>query len=384
MIEFRMPALGADMEHATLVQWNVKPGQKVRRGDVVAVVETQKGAVDVEIWDEGIVDQLVVAPGTQVPVGAVLALLRGEHEAPLPPYVPGPAPAPQAAPQAPDVVPQPMAAPAREKVSPAARRRAMELGIDLQRVAPSGPGGVITLADVERAAREKAPAVAEDRSQAMRRAIAAAMAKSKREIPHYYLETTIDVSVALDWLEYSNRQRPVAQRILFAALLLRAVAASLKDFPEFNGFWKQDRFEPAPAVHLGVGIALRGGGLIAPAIHDAERKNLAETMAALADLVQRARSGALRSSELTDATITVTNLGEQGVDAVYGVIYPPQVALVGFGKVGPRPWAVQGRVEVRRTVRATLSADHRASVGHRGALLLGQIDRLLQAPEDLA
>jgi pyruvate dehydrogenase E2 component (dihydrolipoamide acetyltransferase) len=384
MIEFRMPALGADMEYATLVQWNVKPGQKVRRGDVVAVVETQKGAVDVEIWDEGIVDQLVVAPGTQVPVGAVLALLRGEHEAPLPPYVPGPAPAPQVALQAPDVVPQPMAAPAREKVSPAARRRAMELGIDLQRVAPSGPGGVITLADVERAAREKAPAVAEDRSQAMRRAIAAAMAKSKREIPHYYLETTIDVSVALDWLEYSNRQRPVAQRILFAALLLRAVAASLKDFPEFNGFWKQDRFEPSPAVHLGVGIALRGGGLIAPAIHDAERKNLAETMAALADLVQRARSGALRSSELTDATITVTNLGEQGVDAVYGVIYPPQVALVGFGKVGPRPWAVQGRVEVRRTVRATLSADHRASVGHRGALLLGQIDRLLQAPEDLA
>jgi pyruvate dehydrogenase E2 component (dihydrolipoamide acetyltransferase) len=381
MREFRMPSLGADMEYGTLVEWNVKPGQKVKRGDVIAVVETQKGAVEVEIWDDGVVDQLVVEPGTKVPVGDVLALLRGETEAPLAPYVPA-RPSQPAAPAAPVAAPAPVQAGRREKVSPAARRRAAELGVDLDRIAPGGADGVVSLADVERAA-ETARAVPADKSAAMRQAIGAAMARSKREIPHYYLGTTIDVSVALDWLERSNRERPVQRRVLFAAVLLRAVALSLKDFPELNGFWSEGRFKPAAAVHLGVGIALRGGGLIAPAIHDAERKSLTEIMEALSDLIQRARSGALRSSELTDASVTVTNLGEQGVDTVYGVIYPPQVALVGFGKVSGRPWAVDDRIEVRRTVHATLSADHRASVGHRGASFLGALERLLQEPEKL-
>jgi pyruvate dehydrogenase E2 component (dihydrolipoamide acetyltransferase) len=381
MVEFRMPSLGADMEYGTLVEWNVKPGQKVKRGDVVAVVETQKGAVEVEIWDDGVVDQLVVEPGTKVPVGGVLALLRGENEAPLAAYVAVPPPA--AAPAAPVAAPAPVQAGRREKVSPAARRRAAELGVDLDRIAGSGADGVISLADVERAPAETARTAPEDKSAAMRQAIGAAMARSKREIPHYYLGTTIDVSVALDWLEQSNRERPVQRRVLFAAVLLRAVALSLKDFQELNGFWSEGRFKPAAAVHLGVGIALRGGGLIAPAIHDAERKSLTEIMEALSDLIQRARSGALRSSELTDATVTVTNLGEQGVETVYGVIYPPQVALVGFGKVNARPWAVDDRIEVRRTVHASLSADHRASVGHRGAFFLGALERLLQEPEKL-
>jgi pyruvate dehydrogenase E2 component (dihydrolipoamide acetyltransferase) len=383
MVEFRMPSLGADMEHGLLVEWQVKPGQKVKRGDVVAVVETQKGAVEVEIWDEGVVDQLVVAPGTTVPVGEVMALLRSEGEVPLPPYVPVSRPQPAAA-TAPLPAAVPAKAAAREKISPAARRRAVQLGIDPGTVVASGADGVVSLADVERAAAEALKTAPGDKSAAMRQAIAVAMAKSKREIPHYYLCTTVDVSTALDWLERTNRERPVQQRVLFAAVLLRAVAMSLKDFQELNGFWADGRFKPAPSVHLGVGIALRGGGLIAPAIRDAERKSLVEIMAALSDLIQRARSGALRSSELTDATVTVTNLGEQGVDAVYGVIYPPQVALVGFGRVAARPWAVDGKVEVRRTVQATLSADHRASVGHRGALFLGAIERLLQEPEKLA
>jgi pyruvate dehydrogenase E2 component (dihydrolipoamide acetyltransferase) len=316
-----------------------------------------------------------------VPVGDVLALLRGENEAPLAPYVAALPPA--AAPAAPVAAPAPVQAARREKVSPAARRRAAELGVDLDRIAPGGATGVISLADVERAAAETPRTAPEAKSAAMRQAIGVAMARSKREIPHYYLGTTIDVSVALDWLERSNRERPVERRMLFAAVLLRAVALSLKDFQELNGFWSEGRFKPAAAVHLGVGIALRGGGLIAPAIHDAGRKSLTEIMEALSDLIQRARSGALRSSELTDATVTVTNLGEQGVDTVYGVIYPPQVALVGFGKVSARPWAVDDRIEVRRTVHASLSADHRASVGHRGAFFLGALERLLQEPEKL-
>jgi pyruvate dehydrogenase E2 component (dihydrolipoamide acetyltransferase) len=392
MPDFRMPLLGADMESGTLVEWLVKPGESVKRGQIVAVVETEKGAVEVEIWEDGVIDELVVEPGTMVPVGEVLARLRGPEPgsgvaseiavAAVAPVLPGVAVEPPVS-RAPERTTP--AAQFRFKVSPAARRLAQQLGVDLSTLTPVGPEGVIQIADVERAAKARpVPAVpAVDKQNAMRRAIAAAMAKSKREIPHYYLGTTIDVSRALDWLARENLQRTVKERILFAAVLLRAVALALHEVPELNGFWIDNQFNPSEAVHLGVGIALRGGGLIAPAIHDAQKKGTGELMTALGDLIRRARAGTVRSSELTDATITVTNLGEQGVETVFGVIYPPQVALVGFGKVAERPWAENGGVYVRRAVSATLCADHRASVGHRGALFLATMDRLLQEPDRL-
>jgi pyruvate dehydrogenase E2 component (dihydrolipoamide acetyltransferase) len=217
----------------------------------------------------------------------------------------------------------------------------------------------------------------------MRRAIAAAMARSNREIPHYHVASTIDLGASLAWLRAINEGRPPADRILPAALLLRATARAAHEVPALNGFWRgDDGFEPAGAVHLGVAVSLRGGGLIAPAIHDAGRLSLDEVRAALRDVVARARSGRLRSSELADPTITVTNLGDQGADEVHGVIHPPQVALVGFGRIAERPWAGDGVLGVRPTVRATLAADHRASDGLVGARFLTALDRLLQTPED--
>jgi len=374
-----MPSLGADMEAGTLVEWLVKPGQKVKRGDVVAVVETQKGAVEVEIWEDGVVDALVIEPGTLVPVGEVLATLHSEGMAAA-----SPATQPTSAPRTPAASAPPTAAAAsaeRGRISPAARRRAQELGVDISKLAPSSADGIISIADVEQAAHQIAPAV--NKQAAMRQAIGAAMAKSKREIPHYYLGNSIDVTHALGWLAQENTKRSVKERILFAAVLLRAVAVALKETPELNGLWIDQQFRPSTAVHLGVGIALRGGGLVAPAIHDAQDKGVPEIMSTLADLVQRSRSGGLRSSELTDATITVTNLGEQGVETVYGVIYPPQVALVGFGRMVERPWVRDDAVQIRSIVQATLCADHRASVGHRGALFLTALERLLQQPERL-
>ena len=217
----------------------------------------------------------------------------------------------------------------------------------------------------------------------MRRAIAAAMTKSKREIPHYYLANSIDVTPAVGWLARENVTRSVQDRILFAAVLLRAVVLALREVPELNGAWLDDRLQMSREVHLGVGIALRGGGLVAPAILNAHDKTIPEMMTAMSDLVRRARAGSLRSSELGEATVTVTNLGEQGADAVYGVIYPPQVALVGFGRIAARPWMVEGTVQARDVLQATLSADHRASVGHRGAVFLSALERLLQQPEKL-
>jgi pyruvate dehydrogenase E2 component (dihydrolipoamide acetyltransferase) len=217
----------------------------------------------------------------------------------------------------------------------------------------------------------------------MRRAIAAAMARSKREIPHYYLATDIPLARASRWLAARNEQRSITERVLMAVPLLKAVALALKRYPELNGFFRDGAFVPGPGIHLGVAISLRQGGLIAPAIRDVDRKGLDELMRALSDLVGRARALTLRSSEMSDATITVTNLGDQGVDVVHGVIYPPQVALVGFGKIAERPWVEDGKVVVAPVVTASLSADHRASDGHRGALFLIELARLLQDPEKL-
>ena len=395
MFEFRMPSLGADMEAGTLVEWRIAPGQEVKRGEVVAVVETQKGAVDVEIWQDGRIEKLVVQPGQKVPVGAVLALLRAPGEAPgaepiavATPVAPAAAP-PHAAPgfaAAAPAVAAPTASSARHKISPSARRLAEELGVDLATVQPAAADGVVTRDDIERAAhgrRSAAPKPAADWHVQMRAAIAAAMSKSKREIPHYYLATEIDVTRALDWLAQENLKRDVSTRLLAAVPLMKAVALALREVPELNGFWTDGRFQPAPAVHLGMAIAMRGGGLVAPAIHDADSKNLDQLMAGLRDLIDRVRGGRLKSSEMSDPTVTLTSLGDQGVETVYGVIYPPQVAIIGLGKITERPRVAQDNVVARKVLTATLAADHRASDGHRGALFLAALDRLLQQPEQL-
>jgi pyruvate dehydrogenase E2 component (dihydrolipoamide acetyltransferase) len=269
----------------------------------------------------------------------------------------------------------------RRRVSPAARARAQALGIDVDGVVATGPEGTVTLEDVEHAARSKKTPV--DRALAMRTAIGAAMARSKREIPHYYLAADISLAQATAWLAARNEGRSVAERVLMAVPLLKAVALALRKFPELNGHYRDDAFVPGPGIHLGVAISLRQGGLIAPAIRDVDTLAIDALMQRLADLVQRARALTLKSSEMSDATLTVTNLGDQGVQLVHGVIYPPQVALVGFGKVAERPWVRDGQVVVAPIVTATLSADHRASDGHRGALFLNELDRLLQRPETL-
>jgi pyruvate dehydrogenase E2 component (dihydrolipoamide acetyltransferase) len=387
MAEFRMPSLGADMEAGTLVEWKVKPGDAVKRGDIVAVVDTDKGAIDIEIWEDGVVGEVRVQPGAKVPVGTVLALVRGKGEpaAPSPPPaaapLPAPSPLPAPAPVAGPSVPAPAPPAGRPRASPAARARARELGVDLAGVRGTGPGGAVTREDVEAAARPSPAAPA--RPGGIRQAIAAAMARSKREIPHYYLGADIDLSAALGWLARENERRPVTERLLPVVLLLKAVARATREVPEVNGYVVDGVFRPSEAVHLGLAISLRQGGLIAPALHDVDRRSLAELMRDVNDLVARARSGGLRSSELADATLTVTSLGDLGVTAVYGVIYPPQAALVGFGKVAERPWVRDGRIEARPVVTATLSGDHRASDGIRGARFLAAVDRLLQAPEEL-
>lgn len=433
MIEFLLPSLGADMDRAKLNMWLVAPGDVVHKGQIIAEVETEKAVLEVECWDEGVIEELLVQPGPEwLPVGTPLARIRPVQPAsatppaetpttpaqkPLPARPPAgrPEPTPPVrhlahelgvdlstvqgtgeggtitrsdvrAAAAPVAAP-PIAIPAngeqRVKASPRARFLADRLGVDLSRVIASGAGGMVTAADVESQPTPGPAAEPEDKLTAMRRAIARSMAHSKREIPHYYLATHIDLDQAMRWLETENAERPVSKRILPAALLLKATALGLREIPELNGHWIDDAFRPSPSIHLGVAVSIREGGLVAPAIHDADQLDLDEMMERLRDLVNRARSWRLRSSEMSDPTITVTNLGDRGVETAFPVIIPPQVAMVGFGKVVDTVVAVEGKPQVHPVIHATLSGDHRVTDGHRGGLLLAAIDRLLQEPQTL-
>jgi pyruvate dehydrogenase E2 component (dihydrolipoamide acetyltransferase) len=435
--DFRMPALGADMEKGTLLQWYVKPGDEVQRGQVIAEVDTAKSAIEIEVFEDGLVDEIVVPVGAEVPVGTVLAHLRPAARRESRP-VAGPVPS-TAVPEGPvqpppavspvlrkladrlhvdldtvagsgrngkitraDIVkatkpkPSPGPWPANLRASPLARRRAADAGLDLAEVTGSGPGGAITVADVEAALRTAAPpaqpakavpqppsARTVDRQAAMRQAIGGLVTRSKREIPHYYLATTIDFRPAVTWLRDRNAAVPAAERILPVALLLKATALAAAAYPDMNGHFVDGEFRPAASVRLGVLISLRAGGLITPSIESADQLSLSELNDRLRDVATRAKAGKLRGSELGDPSLTVTSLGEHGVEAIYGVIFPPQVALVGFGSIVERPWAVDGLLGVRPVVTATLSADHRASDGHRGALFLTAIAEHLNRPEVL-
>lgn len=434
-----MPSLGADMESGTVLEWLVKPGDVVHKGDTVVVIDTEKSDIEAETFESGVIGELLVDEGTEVPVGTPLAVIvtSGPDASASPPVPATPAPRDRAStprPTAKTTLEEPaLPAPTgrtptaahtagvvlsplvrrlaadrhldptrlrgtgvggvvtradvegagevgadRTRASPLARRRAREAGVDIGSLAGTGPDGAVVAADVP-----DAPAVgSRERKDRVRDAVAESMARSKREIPHYYLETTIDLGPALDWLRAENESRPVTERILPAALLLAATARASARHPELNGWWEGGH-RPADHVHLGVAVSLRGGGLIAPGIADADRLPLSSLMSALRDLVTRARAGRLRESEYTGPTITVTNLGDLGVDSVWGVINPPQLAMVGFGAVHEAPLVVEGEVVARPVVHASLAADHRTSDGMAGAVFLAEIAELLREPDRL-
>lgn len=416
MAEFLMPSLGADMQSGRVLEWLIKPGQEIHRGDVVVVVGTEKGDIEVEIFDDGVVEELTVPAGQEVPVGSRLAYIRRAGEAAAPPVAaPIPAKAPEPVREAVAVAATAATTAAdvtnghRIRISPLARKLAEELHVDLTAVHGTGEHGAISRADVEAAAKQKAappppappPAVAAapvpapapeksaaDKSSAdfqtgMRRAIALAMARANRDIPHYYLQTRIDMTKPAAWLEAENLKRSLKDRVLPAVMLIKAVAKSLAKVPELNGFWVDDRLQVAEAIHIGFAIALRQGGLVTPAIHNADMLDMDDMMAALRDLITRTRAGRLRSSELTDSTVTLTSLGDLGVETVYGVIYPPQVALIGMGKVTDQVWVEQGMIGVRPVLTATLAGDHRATDGRTGGMFLDVLNNYLQAPATL-
>ncbi|MGE0881561.1 MAG: dihydrolipoamide acetyltransferase family protein [Acidimicrobiia bacterium] len=412
MAEFTMPSLGADMDAGTIVEWRVRAGDRVKRGDVVALVQTDKADIDAEVFEDGVVESILVPPGVKVPVGTPLAVISGASTS-------RPAAAPVA--RAPsNHVDSPLD-------SPLIRHLAERTGVPIGALHGSGPGGRITRADVEsfrqvapststrpritprarRLARERgidltslptdkvitgaslatitttAPSAPRPPVDTMRAAIGRQMSRSWTEIPHYYLSRRVDLSRALAWMAESNENRPVETRLIAPALIFRAVALAAAETKRINGWYRDGRFEAAPHADLAVATALRTGGLLAPVIHAADTKALDEFMGELRDLVTRARANKLKGSEVTGASITVTNLGDAGADLVYGIIHPPQVAIVGIGAVHEEAWAADGVVDARPVAQLTLAGDHRVSDGRDGAALLARVEQLLKEPERL-
>lgn len=408
MGEFKMPSLGSTMIEAKLTQWFVKPGDQVKRGDIIGEIDTEKGLIDIEIFEDGTVTELRANEGEVIPVGSVMAVINGGNEV-KPKKEEKKEPTKKVV-LAKDIeknggqkqeVKTKVAAPPlhRLKASPLARRVAEDLGVDISKVNGSGPEGTIHKKDVETFAREKQgedtfkkeiemaehiSAESEpDTARSMRQAIAKAMSQSNREIPHYYLETEIDMKKAMEWLEAINAKRSVNERILPPVLLIKAVANALAEVPELNGYWTDEIMHVEEGIHVGFAISLRQGGLVIPAILNADMKSLDEIRGEFVDMIMRAREGHLTSREVSSATITVTSLGERGAEKVFGVIYPPQVALVGFGRISQKPRAVDGTIGIRPVLTATLSGDHRATDGHTGSRFLEKMNYQLQHPEEL-
>ncbi len=443
MADFVMPSLGADMTAGTLARWRVAPGDRVKQGDIIAEVETDKGIIEVEVFESGTVKKLLVTEGEKVPVGTTLAEIdadAGADTAAAAGSRAGTAKPGADAPPSPEGTEEGLrggggwvgygsttgADTVRPMASPAVRRRAHELGVSLSRVQGSGEHGRITLDDVVTAAaldkrlrvspyarrlaaergvdvsklrgtgplgaiqardvlsaEPSATASAASATERMQRAIAAAMTRANDEIPHYYVEQTIDMGSALDWLREANASVGVGERLVPGVLVLRAVALALRKHRSFNAVWKAGVAEPIDEINVGLAVSLRGGGLVAPALRHTDDGSLLELMARMTDLVARARAGNMRSSELTSATITLTALGERGVEGVIPIIFPPQVAIIGCGAIVERPWVVDGAIVARPVMRVTLGADHRVSNGHQGGRFLRTLDRLLQEPGQL-
>lgn len=415
MIEFLMPSLGADMEDGTLVEWRKQPGDILQKGDIIADVDTQKGLIEIEVFDEGVLEKHLVKEGEKVPVGTVLALIKPLND-------PSKAPFPEAfksneavitpsedvQEKEPGLREEQFPKVERIKISPLARKMAEENHLDISMIKGTGPEGSIVKADIETAVlnqgkgkvektkpvkmemvQEKQKVEDEElkktsspSSEGIRLAVAAAMSKSNKEIPHYYLEKRINLSRSMQWLKETNKDRSVAQRLLPVALFIKATAKALDDVPDLNATC-ENGLQRKNEINVGLVVSLRTGGIMAPSIPSADSKSIDEIMEAVNDIIPRARAFKLRSSEISQSTFTITSLGDGGAEKVFGLIYPPQVGIVGFGEISDQPFAENGMLGIHPVVDVTLAADHRATDGLVGSKFLAALNRYLQNPENL-
>ncbi len=447
-IEVTMPQMGADMTEGTLVRWLKQVGDQVNRGDILAEIETDKATVELEAFESGVIQKLAVEEGETVPVGEVIALLGAvgevvpEVERKPPAEIPArrtPSPETSAEPGAAAVAKElqpagqarvaaeakPPAdqgggfgdgrarAPAgatreRVRISPVARRIAVESGVDISAIAGSGPDGRILRRDVEAAltagpakaaaaaptARPRAAAAAPERPapavaggvqplSRMRQAIARRMSQSKQQQPHYYLTLDIDMTDALVFRKQLNTAAGEDRHVSINDLVVKACALALQRHPRFNAEYTDQGLKVHEQINIAIGVAL-DDGLIAPALLDCGTKSLGQIGVEARDLIERTKAGKLHADEYGSGTFTITNLGAYGVETLFGIINPPQAAFLGVGSVMPKPVARDGQVVVREVMKVALSADHRVTDGAEGARFIKEIQSLLENPASLA
>ena len=375
MIEFKMPSLGADMEAGILRSWRVKPGDSIKAGDIIAEVETQKGIIEIEIFSSGIIEKLLLQVNEPVPVGTVMAIITEAGSVTMP----APAPIPVSISTTPV---SEISEVTHVKASPLARKIAASKNISLSDIKGTGPGGAIIRADVEQLVvkPELPKTTTPDLSLSIRQAVAAAMSRSNKEIPHYYLDARINMEACLDYMTRTNLERSVKNRILPVAFLIKAVALALRDAPDLNA-WYTTEIERKDQINIGIVIALRTGGIIIPSINQADRKSIDEIMEKLTDLINRGRNLKLKSSEVSESTVSITSIGDGFTTTMLGIIYPPQVALIGFGSILEEAWAENGMVAARKVIHMSLAADHRATDGIYGNRFIGNVIQFLTHPE---
>lgn len=346
-----MPSLGADMDQGKLMDWKIGPGDNIKKGQIIALVETTKSTVEIESFRDGKVLALIANVGDQIAVGSPIATLEvevGEDAT--------------------------SAMPARVKISPAARKLAYEKKLDITKIVGSGELGEIELKDIEALGSK------ETSKSNLREAIAKAMSRSKKEIPHYYLKSQFSLDLLIEWIDKKNKELLPEKRLLVPVVLFKAVLETLKENPEMNGYYKNGNFEPIESIHLGIAIALKSGGVLVPAILDAQKMSLHELNSSFQDLALRTSRSELKNRELTEGTVTITNIGDLGTDEVFGIIFPPQVSIIGLGRIHKTPVIDKDIIRTGFVINITLSADHRVTDGLAGAHFLAAIDKKLQNP----
>ncbi|RJO73840.1 2-oxo acid dehydrogenase subunit E2 [Nocardia panacis] len=405
-----MPRLSDTMEDGVVVTWLKQVGDKVVRGEILAEIETDKALMELEAYDDGVLERILAEPGSRVPIGTPIALVGdGSRIGDTAPVAgAGAAPDGSAVPETvvdsePVVAQQVLARDGRPKSSPLARKIAAELGVDLLQVPGSGPGGRIIRSDVESAhgagaAAAQAAAIPAQVAETATRPVAAGdyieeplstlqrvaakrLTESKQQAPHFYLTSAIDVTDLLGFRAEINKTLEAAgkHKVSVNDLIVKAVAAALRAEPAVNVSFAGDKLLRHNGVHLGVAVAVPAG-LVVPVIRDADRKGVSEIAVETVEKAERARAGRLKADEMTGGTFTISNLGMFGIEQFAAVINPPEAAILAVGAATDELRLADGEVVARKILRVTLSADHRAVDGATGARFLQQLRGIMEHP----
>lgn len=387
-----MPALEMAQENGKLLAWRKKEGERVRKGEPLLEIETDKAVVEVESPGDGLLAGVTAQAGAVIPVGQTIAWLVAPGEKP-PARVASAAPAARASntrERASEIAAhaaEPAAISSTPQISPKARRLAKELGVDVGRIRGTGPGGVISTEDVQGFADSKqtaeaaAPAASEALSQ-IARLMAERTTLSWTSVPHFFLVRDVDAGALVDAQKKLDTEASKAQgaRVTLTDLLIAVLARSLAKHPQMNSSWTGEGIRRNPDINISVAIAVKDG-VVGAVVHKADRLKIAEISAQRIGLSERARAGRLRPADISGGTFALSNLGMYKVDAFSAIITPPQAAVLAIGAVGDRVIALNGKPSVRPIMSMTLSSDHRVVDGARAAVFLGELADAIGQPE---